>query len=115
MINITTGHSLIANIETSSARSPNNFMCDIMYDDLTVGEKAIYDDGFGVLVIDTMCNVDNAPYELQINRMTSQPVNEADASLFEEITKTTMDYNSLSAADKTKLDLLNQLYIDKCW
>lgn len=111
MIKIWNAHALVPNIESLTATSPGNFECDLIYEDLTTGEKATYDSAMGVIIQDSICIVDNTPYELDIQRMTSNAINEG----VDEITETTIDYVSLSAADQTKLDDFNQLLIDKCW
>ncbi len=65
----------------------------------------------GVIVQDCICQIDNAPYGLNIDRLTSSAIN----IVVDEITKTTIDYTALSAQDQAKLDAFNQLLIDNCW
>jgi hypothetical protein len=103
--------ALVENIESLTATSPGNFECDLIYEDLTLEEKATYDSAMTVIVQDSICTVDNTPYDLDIQRMTSSAINVG----VDEITEATIDYTTLSAADKAKLDAFNQLLIDKCW
>jgi hypothetical protein len=86
-------------------------LCDIYYDDLDAPSKVIYDDAMGVIVADCICQIDNTPYELSIDRLTSSAIN----IVVDDVTKTVIDYTALPAADQAKLDAFNQLLIDNCW
>lgn len=97
-------------IEFLSAVSASH-ECDIIYSDLSAADKLIYDDAMTVIVQDCICKIENTPYTLEMNRMTSNPIN----VIVDDITETTLDYLTLSAADQAKLDALNQLTIDNCW
>lgn len=107
---ITNAHIDNAGFEQLGA-SWDTHLCDIYYDDLDAPSKAIYDDAMGVIVADCICQIDNTPYELNVDRLTSSTIN----IVVDEITKTVIDYNTLSASDQAKLDAFNQLLIDKCW
>ena len=86
-------------------------ICEIYYDDLDATDKTTYDDAMGVIVADCICQIDNTPYELAIERITSSAIN----IVVDEITKSVLDYTTLSTTDQAKLDAFNQLLIDKCW
>jgi hypothetical protein len=94
-------------------------LCDIYYNDLDAPSKVIYDDAMGIIVADCICQIDNTPYELSIDRLTSSAINEnvpgSEPQETDNITKTVIDYTTLSAPDQAKLDAFNQLLIDKCW
>lgn len=109
MIKVINGHALSAGIE--AAQAAGDFECDLRYAELSPEEQTTYNNGFAVLSPSTICNVENAPNVLEISRMTSSAINEG----ADEISETTLDYNTLSAGDKLAVDNLIQLLIDKCW
>lgn len=84
--------------------------CDINFTDLDVAEQTIYNDAMAIVVNDCICNIDNTPYDIEIHRSTNVAIN----IVTDDITESTIDYNTLPAEDKAKLDAFHDLLDAKC-